>query len=298
MTATELATLIQAMRDRGRPEQPTVPEMRARYELLGEKFPAPGDARVEKVSAGGCPAEIVAAPEAAASDRWIVYLHGGGYVIGSCDTHRNLAYALSRAADAQVLLLDYRLGPEHPFPAAVEDAVGAYRWLIARGAKAERTVIAGDSAGGGLTVSALVVLQDDGDAMPAGGVCISPWTDMEGTGATMQSKAEVDPVIWPPVIAWFADQYLAGADPKMPLASPLYADLKGLPPLLVQVGTAECLLDDAVRLADRARAAGVEVVLEPWDDMVHVWHMFAPILSEGRDAIERAGAFVRERTGG
>src|SRR5690606_3827997 len=157
----------------------------ARYELLGEKFRAPDDARVEKVSAGGCPAEIVAAP-GAASDRWILYLHGGGYVIGSCDTHRNLAYGMSKAGDAQVLLLDYRLAPEHPFPAAVEDAVGAYRWLMERGAKPERTVIAGDSAGGGLTVSALVVLKDDGDPMPAGGVCISPWTDMEGSGDTMK----------------------------------------------------------------------------------------------------------------
>lgn len=297
MTASELATLVQIMRERGRPEQPTVPDMRARYELVGEKFPAPAEARVEKVIAGGRPAEIVAAPEAA-TDRWILYLHGGGYVIGSCDTHRNLAFALSRTADAQVLLLDYRLAPEHPFPAAVEDAVAAYRWLLARGARPERTAIAGDSAGGGLVVSALIVLQDDGDPKPAAGVCISPWTDMEGSGASMQGKAEVDPVIWPPVIQWFADLYLAGADPKMPLASPLHADLGGLPPLLIQVGTSECLLDDAVRLADRARAAGVEVTLEPSEGMIHVWHMFAPILSEGREAVDRAGAFVRTHTGG
>ncbi|MFN4089117.1 MAG: alpha/beta hydrolase [Alphaproteobacteria bacterium] len=297
MTATELSALIQIMRERGRPDQPTVPDMRARYELLGEKFPAPADARVETVSAGGCPAEIVSAP-GVAGDRWIVYLHGGGYVIGSCATHRNLAYALSRAGDAQVLLLDYRLAPEHPFPAAVEDAVGAYRWLLQRGARPERTAIAGDSAGGGLTVSALVVLQDDGDPLPAAGVCISPWTDMAGTGVTMRTKAEVDPVIWPGVIRWFADLYLAGADDDSPLASPLHADLAGLPPLLIQVGTAECLLDDAVRLAEKARAAGGEAVLEPADDMIHVWHMFAPILSEGRDAIERAGSFVKARTGG
>src|SRR5690606_19370824 len=132
--------------------------------------------------------------------------------------HRNLAFNLSRAADAQVLLLDYRLAPEHPFPAAVEDAVAAYRWLMQRGAKPGRTVVAGDSAGGGLVVSTLVVLQDDGDPRPAGGVCISPWTDMEGTGASMQGKAEVDPVISIPVIRWFADLYTAGADPKMPLA--------------------------------------------------------------------------------
>lgn len=298
MTTTELERLVQLLRERGRPDNPTVPEMRERFKLLGEKFPAPPDAVVEKVTIGEAAGEWVSAPGVEKS-RVVLHLHGGGYVLGDgLGTHRNFAYNLSRAADARVLLLDYRLAPEHPFPAAVEDAVAAYRWLLETGVSPARIVVSGDSAGGGLTVSTMVVLRDDGDALPAGGVCISPWTDMEASGETMRSKLEEDPMITPTVISWFADLYLAGADPKMPLAAPIHADLSGLPPLLIQVGTAECLLDDARRLAARAKAAGVEVSLEEAEKMVHVWHLFAPILSEARDAITRAGAFVRERTAG
>lgn len=297
MTATELQTLVQLLRERGRPENPTVPEMRERFEILGQKFPAPEDALVEPVEIGLAGGQWVAAPGTDPS-RVVLHLHGGGYVLGGgLGTHRNFAYNLSRAADARVLLLDYRLAPEHPFPAAVEDAVAAYRWLCESGVSPGRIVIGGDSAGGGLTVSTLVVLRDDGDPMPAGGICISPWTDMEGTGETMLSRQAEDPMIHPGVIAWFAGLYLAGADPRSPLAAPLHADLAGLPPLLLQVGTAECLLDDARRLAARARDAGVEVTLDEAQDMVHVWHLFAPILSEAREAIDRAGAFVRSRTG-
>lgn len=297
MTESELRALVQLLRERGRPETPTVEEMRARYALLGQRFPAPQGAVRETVRAPDRPAELVAAPGADPA-RQILYLHGGGYVIGSPDTHRNLAYALSQAAGAAVLLLDYRLAPEHPFPAAVEDAVAAFRWLLARGADPGRLAIAGDSAGGGLTVAALVALRQEGAPLPACGVCISPWVDLEGTGASMRAKAAEDPVIWPEVIDWFAGLYLAGADPRLPLAAPLHADLRGLPPLLIQVGTAECLLDDAVRLAERARAAGVPVELDAAENMIHVWHMFAPILSEGREAIARAGAFVRRHVGG
>ncbi len=295
MTGSELRALVQLLRERGRPENPTVEEMRARYELLGQRFPAPDAAVREGVEIEGRAAELVAAPGADPA-RCALYLHGGGYVLGSLNTHRNLAYNLSRAAGAEVLLLDYRLAPENPFPAAVEDAVAAYRWLLARGLDPRRLAIAGDSAGGGLTVAAMVVLNDDRDPLPACGVCVSPWVDLRATGASMSAKAADDPIIWPGVIHWFAGLYLAGADPTLPLATPLHAELTGLPPLLIQVGTAECLLDDAVRLAERARRHGVEVELETVENMVHVWHMFAPILSEGREAIDRAGAFIAART--
>jgi acetyl esterase/lipase len=275
-------------------ENPTVAEMRAGFSQLATKFPGAPDITVTRVDAAGVPAAWVVAP-GAEHTRVILYLHGGGYVIGSIDTHRELAGRLSRAAAARVLLLDYRLAPEHPYPAAVEDATTAYRWLLTNGATPARIVIAGDSAGGGLTVATLVALRDAGDALPAAGVCLSPWVDMEGIGESMTTKAHVDPMVRREGLLNLANLYLAGANPRTPLAAPLYADLSGLPPLLVQVGTAETLLDDATRLADRAKAAGVDVTLESWEDMVHVWQLFASMLPEGQQAIERIGAYVRQR---
>ncbi|MCG8695147.1 MAG: alpha/beta hydrolase [Minwuiales bacterium] len=294
MTATELEGLIGLLTSREQLENPTPDEMRDRFNDLIKYLPVPDDAERTEVDAGGVPAEFISAP-GANPDRSILYLHGGGYVIGSIATHRRLAYDVSEAAGARVLLIDYRLAPEHPFPAAVDDAVAAYKWLMANGATPEKTAIAGDSAGGGLTVAALVALRDAGEPLPAMGYCISPWTDMEGSGESMRTKADVDPLIQPEALTWFANHYLNGADPTSPLATQLNADLAGLPPLLIQVGTAEVLLDDSTRLEARAKAAGVDVTLEAWDDMIHVWHLFAPMLSEGRDATARAGAFIREK---
>ncbi len=256
-----------------------------------------GTATYERVNAGGVPAEWVAA-EGAAEDRAIIYVHGGGYVIGSVRTHRVLMSELSRASGAKVLGLEYRLAPEHPFPAPVEDTLAAYRWLLSEGFDPGRISIAGDSAGGGLTVAALVQIRYVGLPMAGAGVCISPWVDMEGTGDSVVSKAEGDPMVGKDGLLFMAGTYLAGADPKAPLAAPLYADLQGLAPLLIQVGTTEILLDDSTRLADLAKGAGVEVELEIWDDMIHVWHMFAPILPEGKQAIEQAADFIKRHTGG
>ncbi len=230
--------------------------------------------------------------------RVILYLHGGGYVMGSINTHRELGQRLSRAAAARVLLIDYRLAPEHPHPAAVEDATRAYRWLLSRGVSPSRLVVAGDSAGGGLTVATLLAARDSGLPLPAAGVCLSPWVDLEGVGESMTTKAAADPLVQRDGLRRMGALYLNGQDPRTPLASPLYADLSGLPPLLIQVGTAEALLDDSTRLAERAREAGVEVDLEPWDDMIHVWQAFAAVLPEGQQAIERIGQFIRERTAG
>ena len=295
MASPELTDIITLLRSRPAVENPPVADMRKGFDVLASKFPLTPEFTFDHVDAGGVPAAWVEAP-GVDSGRTILYLHGGGYVIGSIDTHRELAGRLSQAASARVLIIDYRLAPEYPFPAAVEDATAAYRWLLASGgAAAARTVIAGDSAGGGLTVAAMLALREAGDPLPAAGVCLSPWVDMEGTGDSMTAKADVDPMVRHEGLVRMAGLYLNGADPRTPLAAPLYADLSGLPPLLIHVGTAETLLDDATRLSERAKAAGVDVTLEPWDDMIHVWHLFAPLLPEGQQAVERVGQYVRQR---
>jgi acetyl esterase/lipase len=193
-----------------------------------------------------------------------------------------------------VLSVGYRLAPEHPFPAAIEDAAAAYRWLRGRGVPADRIVFAGDSAGGGLVLASLLFLRDAGDVLPAAAICVSPSTDLAKTGDSMRTKAEVDPVVRYDTSMAHALRYVgADGDLKNPLASPLYADLHALPPLLILVGTNETLLDDSIRVADKARAAGVDVEIEVWDDMIHIWPFFAAILPEGQQAIERMGAYAR-----
>jgi acetyl esterase/lipase len=274
----------------------TLEERRAYFNRLNEQFPTPQDVRVEPVNANGVQAEWVKAPDAS-DDRVILYLHGGGYVVGSPTSHRHLVAALSRASLSSALSIDYRLAPEHPFPAAVEDAVSAYGWLIKEGVAPERIAIAGDSAGGGLTVATMISLRDQEVALPAGGVCISPWTDLTITAESYKTKASVDPMINRDQLSMMAAAYLGGADARTPLASPLFADLTGLPPLLVHVGSDEVLLDDSLLLAERASAAGVDTTLEIWDDMIHVWHFFHPMLEEARDAITSAAQFIRERAG-
>ncbi|MEK7807049.1 MAG: alpha/beta hydrolase [Chloroflexota bacterium] len=274
----------------------TIDGFRLAFEEMMSQFNLDGDINCHRVGAGGVPAEWVAAPEAA-EDRVLLYLHGGGYVIGSMRGYRVFLSRLSRTSGGRVLGLEYRLAPESPFPAAVEDAVAGYRWLLSQGVDHRRITIGGDSCGGGLTVATLVALRYLGEPMPAAGVCISPWVDLEGTGDSMGSKAALDPVVQREMLQFMSRLYLGDRDQNTPLASPLYADLRGLPPLLILVGTAETLLDDSTRLAGRAKAAGVAVELEVWDDMVHVWPIFAPILPEGQRAIERIGQFIRRHTG-
>ena len=296
MASQELQSIVDMLRaQRSAQSEPTIEEMRAGIESMSTMMPLAADIAFERIDAGGVAAAWVVAPNADPA-RVVLYLHGGGYVIGSINTHRELAARISRAARARVLLIDYRLAPEHPHPAAVEDALAAYRWLLARGVAPGRLAIAGDSAGGGLTVATLVALRDTGLPLPAAGVCLSPWVDLEGVGDSMTTKADVDPMVQRDGLLKMAAAYLAGESPRTPLAAPLYANLSGLPSLLIQVGTAETLLDDATRLAERARKAGVAVTLDPWEDMIHVWQAFAPMLPEGQQAIERIGEFIRGHT--
>lgn len=293
MASEALNMIVSLLRSQRPLHEPSVAQMRAGLEAMAQMSPLPADVELSSVDAGGVPAAWVTVPESEAK-RVVLYLHGGGYVIGSIRTHRDLAQRIARAARSRVLLIDYRLAPEHPHPAAVEDATSAYRWLLAQGVAPASIAVAGDSAGGGLTVATLVALRDLGEPLPAAAVCLSPWVDLEGLGESMVTKADVDPMVQREPLLRMAAMYLGGKDPHTPLAAPLYADLRGLPPMLIQVGTAETLLDDSVRLAERARAAGVDVTLEPWEDMIHVWQAFASMLPEGQQAIERIGEFIRQ----
>jgi acetyl esterase/lipase len=293
MASPQLQTAIDAMKALSSKVGASVPEMRAAMEELAA--PAQPDVKCERLSAGGVDAEWITAPGAAA-DRAVLYLHGGGYVMGSINTHRDMIGRLSRAAQARVLALNYRLAPEHPFPAAVEDALAGYRYLLDQGLQPARMAVAGDSAGGGLTLATLVAARDAGIRLPAAAVCLSPWVDFEGLGESMKTRLHVDPIASPDGTRLLAQAYLAGKDPRTPLAAPLYADFKGLPPLLIQVGDHETLLDDSNRVAARARAAGVKVTLEVWPEMIHVWQLFATFLPEAQEAIEVIGKFIRAHT--
>ncbi len=274
----------------------TVEEFRVWYERFTGQFRLPADAVFEPVGAGDVSAEWISVP-GVSDDRVVLYLHGGGYMIGSMRTHRSPLSYLSRASGARVLGLNYRLAPEHPFPAAVQDSVAAYRWLLDEGVSPDRIVIGGDSCGGGLTIATLVALRYIGEPLPAAGISHSGWTDLAHTGDSFVTKAEADPLIDLEMLENMAATYLGDRSRTTPLASPYYADLRGLPPLLLQVGTAEVLLDDSIRFADRAKEAGVDVTLELWDDMPHVWQAFASFLPEAREALEHCGEFVKKHTG-
>ncbi len=298
VVSQQLDTAIQMVKARGAKARAdgTIEGMRTSYVEMMSRFPLADDVKSIPVDAGGVPAQWISAP-GAADDRILLYLHGGGYVICSVNTHREMISRMSRASGVRALGIDYRLAPEHPFPAPVEDSVAAYRWLVSNGADPAKIVVAGDSAGGGLAVALMVALRDAGDRLPAAGVCISPWVDLEAIGDSMTSNAAVDPGVQREGLLFMTRQYIGDGDPRAPLAAPLYADLHGLPPLYILVGSIETLLDDSTRLAECARGAGVEVEMEVWDDMLHIWPIFAPILPEGQRAIERIGEFIRKHTG-
>ncbi len=264
---------------------------RVELDKLGAMFKLPKGVAVEKVSAGGVPAEWLT-PASVYDNRVILYLHGGSYTCGSCNSHRSMVSNISIASKARALLLDYRLAPEHPHPAAVEDAVAAYKWLLDGRADPKNIAIAGDSAGGGLAVALLLALRDSNIPMPAACVCLSPWTDLAFTGETWKSKAKADLIIFDYKEHAFAKMYLGGLDAKTPLASPLYADLKGLPPMLIQVGLDEVLLADSTRLVERLKQAGVDATLDEWEKMQHVWQFTASFMPEAKRAVLKIGEFI------
>ena len=295
MASGELQEIMALLQQRAKARQGQVLtwiERRLSYDDLGMAFEnLDGVTLREDINAGGVPGLWVEARNADTA-RTLLFLHGGGYCQGSPHSHRGLAAELSRACRARVLLLNYRLAPEYTFPAPVEDTLAAYRWLLDQGTDPAQLCVAGDSAGGGLTVAALVSFRDAGLPMPAAGVCLSPWTDMDAVGRSMDTNKGIDPMIARAGILEFARTYLDGADHASPLATPIHAELDGLPPLFIQVGSIETLLDDSTRLEVAAKEAGVDVTLEVWDDMPHVWHMFAPKLPEAVRAIKKIGSFV------
>ncbi len=288
MSAQELEQLVGLLR--GGPVSFSAPpqEMRPVFEGMLVSLPGDESTVTEERELGGVPGLWMGAEGA----RALLYLHGGGYTIGSPLAYREFSTQLARTAGASLFAPDYRLAPEHPHPAALEDALAAYRALLDLGHAADDVVVAGDSAGGGLTLALLVAIRDAGLPLPARAVLFSPWLDLTLSGTSVASKAEADPSLDQAGLAAAAAHYLNGLPAETPAASPLFADLTGLPPLLIEVGEAEILLSDATRLADRAALAGVDITLHVWPGMPHVWGLFAAVLGEGREVIEEAGAFI------
>lgn len=283
------------IKDQPRPKGPAlVPRAR---ELFGDVSGKLGWifhllARITPVDAAGVRGEWQGPRGGARTGRVLYYLHGGGYIACSPKTHRVLSISLARRIGGRAFSLDYRLAPEHPFPAALDDAVAGYRWLLVQGVRPERIAIAGDSAGGGLVLATLVKLRDMGLPMPACAFVMSPWTDLAGTGDSVRANEATDAMFFASDLPLFTGLYLNGASPQTPTASPLYADPRGLPPLLFHVSEAEILLDDSRRFHDRALAAGVTSRLKSWAEMPHVWHLLHWLVPEAEAAMREAVAFL------
>lgn len=280
--------------------QPSLAEQRANFELLVENYighpvPLPEGTRIESVDVDGLPAEWIHPPEASA-DHVVLYLHGGGYVVGSLKSHRDLVARLATASGLRSLLFEYRLAPEHVFPAAFDDTLTAYRWLLSTGTKPEQIVLAGDSAGGGLILALLQTLRESNSTMPAAAVLLSPWTDLVGTVESRTTREGADPIFSAQTMNFLASLYAGPEDKHHPLISPIYADLHGFPPLHIDVGRDEILLDDSLQVAEHARAAHVPVELVVWDDMWHVFQQYACVLPEGQQSLEQIGRFIRHQT--
>jgi monoterpene epsilon-lactone hydrolase len=298
MPSQAMQDLIDTLRERQKASAsqapPTLEKLRASFAPAGRLYPVPDDVRVTEVDAGGVPAHWLTAPGADAG-RVLLFLHGGGFELGSLRSDGELAARLGRASGMRVLFPEYRLAPEHPFPAAIDDVAAAWRWLRTdQGLSARSIAVAGDSAGGGLAVALLVATRDAGEALPAAATLMSPTVDLTSSGASMTERVDQDPFSTPALLRQLASDYLAGADPKTPLASPLFASLSGLPPLLILVGTADLLLSDSERLGAAATEAGVDVTLKIGEGLPHVY----PIMlgtPEAAEATEQIGKFLRAR---
>ncbi len=295
MSKQEMDAAIQ-MLAAGRVEgEPSVTEQRTGMEQLASSFPLPEGASKKAENIAGVPCEWQWM-EGASDDAVLLYFHGGGYVIGSVNTHRGLVSALSGASGTKALSVGYRLAPEHPFPAAVDDAVAVYEALLDGDGSPARIAVAGDSAGGGLSLALLVALRDRDLPQPACAALLSPWTDLRIVAGSYETRKDADPMVAREGISAMAAHYLGGAEATEPLASPILVDLGGLAPLLIHVGDREALLDDSVNLFQRAEAAGTEATIKVWDDMIHVFQAFHPMVEEGRVSIAEIGAFIRAKT--
>jgi acetyl esterase/lipase len=294
--AEAVKAALRAMSEQLVGQQPTLEEQRAGALAFGDMTGPPAGVSYTDVDAGGIPSEWIV-PEGSPDDRVLLYVHGGGYVLCSMRTHSKLVGHIAKAAGVKALNVDYRLAPEHPHPAAVNDSVAAYEWLLDQGYKPQNIAIAGDSAGGGLTIATLLALRDRGLPLPATAVPLSPWVDLEGTGDTMKTHSDRDLLVNEVGLKAMADLFLSGGDAHDPLAAPLHADLRGLPPLYIQVGDDETLLDDSRRIAAKAQAVGVDVRLDVFPEMQHVFQMGAGNMPEADDAVARIGAYLRERLG-
>ena len=269
---------------------------RQELEALAASFKTKVKFESTSVIANGVPAEWIIPPKES-GEKVILYLHGGAYNSGSIASHRSIVANIANAARGRALILDYRLAPEDPFPAAVEDALAGYRWLLDHQIPADHIIVAGDSCGGGLALSLLVSLRDADEALPAAAVCISPWTDLTCSGESWHTNAKKDIMLEPVSLKHSAKLYLGDTDPRDPLASPLYADMKGLPPIFIQVGSDELILSDATGVAEKAQVSGVDVTLQVLDGMQHEWHFAANLLPEGKRAIKDIGQFIQAAAG-
>jgi len=268
--------------------------MRTRADQVGVFSHPRSNVQVLPVDAGGVPSEWLV-PEDAPQDRAVLYIHGGAWYMGSGNTHRGFVSRLAYAAGLRILLINYRLAPEHPFPEGLEDCITAFDWLLQGGITAHNIIVAGDSAGGNLTLALLVALRDAGKPLPSGAVAISPATDLAFTGQSVHTRLKLDPIFSHGGPTTVIQDYIKAHDPHEPLISPLYADLHGLPPILIHVGDHEILLDDSVRFGQRAVEAGVEATTVVWPEMFHVFQLFTPLLPEARQAVEQIASFMRTR---
>jgi acetyl esterase/lipase len=271
-----------------------IPKIRRLASRLGGLMKTAFGVRIEKDTVNGLRSEWLT-PKNHMDGKLLLYLHGGAYIVGGCDMHRQIVSHIARAGRIRALLPEYRLSPEHKFPAAVDDAVGVYRALLQMGIKGKDIVIAGDSAGGGLSVATLLTLRDAGDPLPAAAVLLSPFLDLTASGASMQSRADHDPWFHAADIPIIADHYCLPHQIRFPLVSPVFANVEDLPPMLIQVGDDEILLSDSERLADACVAAGIDVELDVWPEMWHVFQMFTAKMPEARQAIDKIGRYIQAR---
>ncbi len=294
MPSPQFEALIQLLKAAPNSNQLSVEQQRSGMETMAAQTPLPTDVYAETISAETV-AGLLLAPSNANDQQMALYVHGGFFTLGSSTTHRDLAWRLGEVCGTRVLLPDYRRAPEHPFPAAVDDITTTYHWLLDSGLSAENLILIGDSAGANIMLSALVGLRDAAMSLPRAAIALSPWVDLTLSAESLHTNVESDPLVTIPKLEQAIADYAGDISAEDPRLSPLFADLSGLPPLFVQAGTGERLLDDARRLADRATAAGVDVVLDEWEEMFHGWHAMAAVLPESQDALTKLGKFAREQ---